>query len=177
MLTVTASGAAIHGTSDQFRFISKPVTGDSQSSVRHRGRRATQNAQPQAGLMVRQCADPTSPFYAVIAYPNDLTEGNPLADIVIWYRTAFGGNAIELTKLYPADKPIYGDDPAAREPVQRRILSTDGVNYTLIPGTTADMDLPGHHAEPGSRWTPARPRTPGPHPSAAWRSGSRSPPR
>ena len=29
VLTVTASGAAIHGTSDQFRFISKPVTGDS----------------------------------------------------------------------------------------------------------------------------------------------------
>ena len=29
VLTVTASGAAIHGTSDQFRFISKPVTGNS----------------------------------------------------------------------------------------------------------------------------------------------------
>ena len=33
VLTVTASGAAIHGTSDQFRFISKPVSGDAQSSV------------------------------------------------------------------------------------------------------------------------------------------------
>ena len=74
MLTVTASGAAIHGISDQFRFISKPVTGDSQSSVEILSQ-STQTPQPQAGLMVRQSADPTSPFYAVLAYPNDLTEG------------------------------------------------------------------------------------------------------
>ena len=54
--------------------------------------------------------------------------------------------------------------------------STDGVNYTLIPGTTADMDLPATTLT-GSRWTPARPPTRGPLPSAAWRSASRSPPR
>ena len=41
-------------------------------------RRAPRTRQPQAGLMVRQSTDPTSPFYAVLAYPNDLTEGNPL---------------------------------------------------------------------------------------------------
>ena len=78
MLTVTASGAAIHGTSDQFRFISEPVTGDSQSSVEVLSQ-STQNTQPQAGLMARQSTDPTSPFYAVLAYPNDLTEGNAAA--------------------------------------------------------------------------------------------------
>jgi outer membrane protein assembly factor BamB len=139
-LTVTASGAEIHGTSDQFRFISEPVTGDSQSSVDIVSQ-STQNTQPQAGLMVRQSADPTSPYYAVLAYPNDLTEGNPQADIVIWYRSAFGGNAIELTKLYPAVKPIsvmvqrHGNMLSAG-------YSTDGVHYTLIPGTTVDMDLP-----------------------------------
>ena len=27
--------------------------------------------------MVRQSTDPTSPFYAVLEYPNDLTEGSP----------------------------------------------------------------------------------------------------
>jgi outer membrane protein assembly factor BamB len=140
VLTVTASGAAIHGTSDQFRFISEPVTGDHQDSVEVVSQ-STQNQQPQAGLMVRQSTDPTSPYYAVLAYPNDLTEGLPLADIVIWYRTAFGGTAIELTKLYPAVQPIY-------IMIQRQgnLLSTayspDGVNWHLIPGTTADMDLP-----------------------------------
>ena len=140
VLTVTASGAAIHGTSDQFRFISQPVTGDSQSSVDILSQ-STQNTQPQAGLMARQSTDPTSPFYAVIAYPNDLTEGNPLPDIVIWYRTAFGGTSLELTKLYPASKPIY-------LMIQRKGnlfstgYSTDGVNYQLIPGTTVDINMP-----------------------------------
>jgi hypothetical protein len=140
VLTVTASGAAIHGTSDQFRFISEPVTGDSQSSVQVLSQ-STQNTQPQAGLMARQSTDPTSPYYAVLAYPNDLTEGNPLPDLVIWYRTAFGGTALELTKLYPANKPIY-------LMIQRQGnmfstgYSTDGVHYQLIPGTTADIDMP-----------------------------------
>jgi outer membrane protein assembly factor BamB len=140
VLTVTASGAEIHGTSDQFRFISKPVTGDFQDSVDLLSQ-STQNTQPQAGLMARQSTDPTSPFYAVLAYPNDLTEGNPNPDIVIWYRTAFGGTALELTKLLPANKPIY-------LMIQRQGnlfstgYSTDGVNYTLIPGTTADIDMP-----------------------------------
>jgi outer membrane protein assembly factor BamB len=140
VLTVTASGAAIHGNSDQFRLITTPVTGDSQSSVKITAQ-STQNTQPQAGLMVRQSADPTSPFYGVIEYPNDLTEGNPLPDIVFWYRTAFGANSIELTKLYPAVLPQYimiqrrGNLFSAGE-------STDGVHFTLIPGTTVDIDMP-----------------------------------
>jgi len=140
VVTVTASGAAIHGTSDQFRFISKPVTGDSQSSVDVLSQ-STQNTQPQAGVMARQSTDPTSPFYAVLAYPNDLTENLPQPDIVIWYRTAFGGTSIELTKLYPANKPIY-------LMIQRQGnlfstgYSTDGVNYQLIPGTTVDINMP-----------------------------------
>src|SRR5260221_407219 len=126
--------------SDQFRFISTPVTGDSQSSVQILSQ-STQNTQPQAGLMARQSTDPTSPFYAVLAYPNDLTENLPQPDLVIWYRSAFGGTAIELTKQYPANKPIY-------LMIQRKGnlfstgFSTDGVNYQLIPGTTTDLDMP-----------------------------------
>ncbi len=139
-LTVTAAGAAIHGVSDQFRFVSTPVTGDSQSSVKITAQ-STQNAQPQAGVMVRQNNDPTSPFYAVLAYPNDLTEGLPQPAIQFWYRTAFGGTALELTKLYPSVLPQY-------VMVQRvgnlfsAAASTDGVHYTLIPGSTIDIDMP-----------------------------------
>jgi outer membrane protein assembly factor BamB len=139
-LTVTASGAAIHGTSDQFRFLSTPVTGDSQSSVKITAQ-STQNTQPQAGLMVRQSVDPTAPFYGVFEYPNDLTEGNPQPQIVFWYRTAFGGTSIELTKLYPAVLPQYimiqrtGNQFSAG-------VSSDGVHYTLIPGSTVAVDMP-----------------------------------
>jgi outer membrane protein assembly factor BamB len=140
VLTVTASGAAIHGTSDQFRLISAPVSGDSQSSVEITAQ-STQNAQPQAGLMMRQSNDPASPFYAVIAYPNDLTEGNPLADLVFWYRTAWGSASIELTKLYPATKPIWVMIQRVGNLFSAGV-SQDGVHYTLIPGSTADVNMP-----------------------------------
>jgi len=139
-LTVTASGAEIHGTSDQFRLISTPVTGDSQSSVEITAQ-STQNTQPQSGLMMRQSDDPTSPFYAVLAYPNDLTEGNPLADLVFWYRTGWGSTSIELTKLYPATTPIWVMIQRTGNLFSAGV-STDGINYTLIPGSTADVDMP-----------------------------------
>jgi outer membrane protein assembly factor BamB len=140
VLTVTASGAAIHGTSDQFRFISEPVTGDSQSSVEILSQ-STQNAQPQAGLMVRQSADPSAPYFAVLAYPNDLTEKLPLPAVEIWYRTCFGCTALELTKWYPATLPLS-------VMIQRQGnifnagISFDNVNYQLIPGASADIDMP-----------------------------------
>ena len=60
---------------------------------------------------------------------------------MFWYRAAFGGTAIELTKLYPATLPQY-------VMIQRlgnlfsAGVSTDGVHYTLIPGSTADLDMP-----------------------------------
>jgi hypothetical protein len=139
-LTVTASGAEIHGTSDQFRSVSTPVTGDSQSSVEITSQ-STQNTQPQAGLMDRQSSDPTAPFYAVLAYPNDSTEGNPLPDIEFWYRTAFGGTALELTKLYPSVLPQYIMIQRVGNLFSAGV-STDGVHYTLIPGSTADIDMP-----------------------------------
>ena len=41
--------------------------------------------------MVRQSTDPTSPFYGAFEYPNDSTRRQPAAQIVFWYRTAFGG--------------------------------------------------------------------------------------
>ena len=140
VLTVTASGAAIHGTSDQFRMISAPVTGDSQSSVELTAQ-STQNTQPQAGLMMRQSNDPTSPFYAVLAYPNDLTEGLPLADLVFWYRTGWGSTSIELTKLYPATKPIWVMIQRTGN-IFSAGVSSDGVHYTLIPGSTVDVNIP-----------------------------------
>src|SRR6478609_8894455 len=45
-LTVTAGGAAIHGTTDQFRYLSKPVTGDTQVTATITAQ-STQNTQPQ----------------------------------------------------------------------------------------------------------------------------------
>ena len=141
-LTVTASGAAIHGTSDQFRFVSTPVTGDSQSSVEVTSQ-SFQNKQPQAGVMVRQSNDANSPYYGAFEYPNDIyeTPTNTLAQIVFWYRTSYGGTALELTRLYPAVLPQYIEVQRVGNLFSTGV-STDGVHYTLIPGSTVDIDMP-----------------------------------
>ena len=138
--TVTAAGAAIHGTSDQFRLVARSVSGDAQVSAELLAQ-STQATQPQAGVMMRQSNDSTSPFYAILEYPNDLTEKLPQPKYLIWYRTGFGANAIEATKVYPAPLPKYlmiqrqGDRFSAA-------ASDDGVNYVLIPGTTQTIVMP-----------------------------------
>jgi hypothetical protein len=140
VLTVKASGAGIKGSSDQFRLISADVTDASQSSVRIVAQ-GTQNSQAQAGLMARQSNSPTAPLYAVLAYPNDSTQGKPKADLILWYRTAWGGSPVELTNLYPATKPLYVMIQRVGN-VFSAGVSTDGVHYSLIPGSTAYVDLP-----------------------------------
>ena len=138
--TITAAGAAIHGTSDQFRFLSKPVTGDAQLTAQMT-QQSTQGTQPQAGIMMRQSNDPTSPFYAILEYPNNNTENQPLPKFLIWYRNAFGATSIEATKIFPALLPKYfmiqrqGNRFSASQ-------SDDGVNYQLIPGTTQTIVMP-----------------------------------
>ncbi len=141
-LTVTASGGQIAGTADQFRFLSAPVTGDSQSSVEVVAQ-SFQKLEPQAGVMVRQTAAANSPEYGAFEYPNDLYEhaNDPLSQVVFWYRSAFGGPTIELTRDYPAVLPQYIEIQRVGNLFSTG-LSTDGVHYTLIPGTTADIDMP-----------------------------------
>lgn len=140
VLTVKGSGATIAGTSDQFRYIYKTIKGDSQANVRITAQ-STQNFKPQAGLMVRQNSDPSSPFFAIWADPNDLSHNLPNPDILIFYRATFGGPVVELTKWYPAFKPVsimiqrQGNIFSAG-------ISFDAVKWQLIPGASADLDLP-----------------------------------
>ena len=134
-LIVTAAGSAIKGTGDQFRFISQQVTGDSQTGAQIVSQAPQAGLTQQAGLMVRQTAAVTSPFYAILDYPND-----PTPDLKVWYRPAWGKNPA-LLATYPAAMPVS-------VMIQRKGnlfsagVSTDGTNYTLIPGSTADVDLP-----------------------------------
>jgi outer membrane protein assembly factor BamB len=153
-MTVTAAGTAIHGTGDQFRFIWRPsavistavpgagniASGDGQVLV-DLTQQSTQNVTPQAGIMFRQSADPQSPFYAVLEYPNNNPEKQPLPVIRVWYRTQFGANAIQANKYYPTTYPQYmliqrqGD-------VFTASVSTDGVNYVAMAGSTATVVMP-----------------------------------
>ena len=134
-LTVTAAGTGVKGTGDQFRFLSQNVTGDAQTSAQLVSQAPLAGVLSQAGLMVRQTNAVGSPFYGVIYQPDDSPP-----DLKVEYRSAWGKNPTVLA-TYPVSMP-------ATVMIQRQGnlfsagISTDGVNYTLIPGSTADVDLP-----------------------------------
>jgi outer membrane protein assembly factor BamB len=136
-LTVTAGGTGIKGTGDQFRFISQQVTGDSQTSAQivSQAPPSAPTNPPQAGLMVRQTAAITSPFYAVLDYPNDSPP-----DLKVWYRAAWGKNPT-LLATYPTPMPVSVMIQRTGNLFSAGV-STDGTNYTQIAGSTADLDLP-----------------------------------
>jgi outer membrane protein assembly factor BamB len=134
-LTVTAAGSDVKGTGDQFRFISAPVTGDSQVSARLVAQAPPAGLTAQAGLMVRQSNAIASPFYAILDYPNDSPP-----DLKVMYRSAWSKNPVTLASV-PASMPVSLIISRSGNLFSAG-LSADGVNFQLIPGTTASVDLP-----------------------------------
>jgi outer membrane protein assembly factor BamB len=134
-LTVTAAGTGIKGTGDQFRFISQNVTGDAQTSAQIVSASPLSGVLSQAGLLVRQSNAVQSPFYGVIFQPDDSPP-----DLKVEYRSTWGKNPAVLA-TYPVTTPVT-------VMIQRQGnlfsagVSADGTSYTLIPGSTADVDLP-----------------------------------
>jgi len=127
--TITAGGAGIAGTTDQFRLISQTTTGDSQITAQVTA--LSGGTTGQAGIMVRQSNTPDSPYYAVIVKPNHT--------VVVQYRTRFGGATAANTSdgalpRYLAIQRI-GD-------VFQAATSVDGSTFTLVPGTNATIAMP-----------------------------------
>ena len=126
--TVGAGGAGIGATADQFRLLSKTVTGNVQVRA---AVTAQQPASAEEGVMLRQSADPGSPFYALLLTPNGLA---------VEYRAAPGGAAVRGVT-------VAGTLPARLE-IQRvgdvlsAATSTDGTTYALVPGATVTLVLP-----------------------------------
>jgi len=91
--------------------------------------------------MMRQSSDATSPFYAILEYPNDQPDGLPQPVIRVWYRTGFGLNAIQANKYYPTTYPEYmrvvraGNTFAAG-------LSQDNVHWQILPGSQQNIVMP-----------------------------------
>ncbi len=134
-LTVTAAGSGIAGTADQFRFISKQVTGNAQTSTTIVSQAPQAGLTQQAGVMVRQTAAAGSPYYAVV----DVPSASP-PSVQVWDRAAWNSPPTMLAS-YPATTPVS-------VMIQRQQnlfsagVSANGTSYTLIPGSTADLDLP-----------------------------------
>ena len=125
---VRAADVGIGGVSDQLRLITQRLQGDTQI----RARVLTQKA-AQAGLMLRQTNDASSPNYSVF-----LTKSG---EVVVQYRTAFGGQTIIAGQRIKASSPLYLE-------IQRRgdefwaATSTDGVMFTAVPGSAVEMIMP-----------------------------------
>ena len=136
VLTVNGSGTGIKGTGDQFRLVSKSVAGDSQLSTQLVSQVATAGQMQQGGLIIRQSTDPASPVYAVLASPND---SPPSLHVVS--RTTWSKNVVDKKVVVPFTMPSW-------LMIQRvgnlftAAISSDGVQFQRVPGSTVDMELP-----------------------------------
>jgi len=129
--SVQAGGAGVAGTSDQFRFISQTISGNSQVSAQIVSQQLTSGS-AQAGLMVRQTNGPTSPYYEVVLEPNNM--------LAVQYRTAFGGptTTVTLSNFAP---PLYLEIQRVGDQFQAA-ASSNSSTYTLLSGTTATLPMP-----------------------------------
>ena len=130
--SIQAGGSGIGSTSDQFRLISQSVSGDTQITTQVISQQATSGS-AQAGLMIRQTSDPTSPYYSVL-----LTNSNGL---IVLYRSAFGGTTATLSNVTISSLPLYLAIQRVGDQFQAA-TSSDGVTYTLVPGSTVIVPLP-----------------------------------
>jgi outer membrane protein assembly factor BamB len=130
--TVQAGGAGVGGSSDAFRLMSESFSGDTQvtGQVTSIGAAAPGS---QAGLMIRQSSDPSSPYYAILQ-----TAANGLT---VQSRNAFSGATTVANTLGASSTPVWLE-------IQRignqfsAATSTDGSSYTLVPGTTVTVPMP-----------------------------------
>ncbi len=129
---VQAGGVGVGGTSDQFRLISQTVNGDSQVNGQVVSQTATSGS-ARAGLMIRQSNDPTSPYYAIFLKPG--------SKLVVQYRLAFGGATTTVTQANAATPPLYLEIQRVGDQLQAA-TSSDGVTYTLVPGSTMTVPMP-----------------------------------
>lgn len=130
--SLVAGGAGLGGAADQLRLASQALTGDAQVVARVTSLQSG-GGTAQAGLMVRQSADPGSPDYAMVVEQN----GN----LVVAERSQFGGATATLAIRGAAGAPLYLE-------IQRRgdtftaATSSDGTSFTLVPGATVALQLP-----------------------------------
>ena len=129
---VSAGGAGFTGTgtSDQFRLMSEPSSGDVQIDARLTALPTTAGA--EAGLMLRQSSDPGSPYYAIVATPSGIT---------VQYRHTFGAAAAVANTAASPGLPLYLQIQRHGD-VLTAATSTDGANYYLVPGTTETVVMP-----------------------------------
>ena len=138
--SVSAGGSGIGGPGssfDQFRFIYQGARGDRQLAAQILSQQEL-SASSQAGLMARQNAERGSPFYAAFLTPTNR--------LVVAYRTAFDGAANIASSMHIVSHPRYLEIQRIGDQF-RAAVSSDGVNYTLVPGSTITLVMPNRVLE------------------------------
>lgn len=110
---LTASGANIWGTSDAFRFVSRPARGDVDLAARVRFVGEGRNPHRKAGLMIRATRAADAPYVDAVVHGNGL--------VSLQYRETAGGDTKQVTASVEA---------AAVE----LLLSRRGDVFTLLAG-------------------------------------------
>jgi outer membrane protein assembly factor BamB len=117
--SISAGGVGLAAGTDQLRLMAQSVTGDTQMTARYTGGTAH-----LAGLMIRQSNDPAAPFYGIFA--NGTT-------VSVQYRTQYGGAVTTANQLTSVASPVYLSIIRTGDAFWSA-TSTDGTNYTLVPG-------------------------------------------
>ncbi len=131
VFTVNGAGADIYATADQFNFVSQALTGNGTLSARVASQTNT-NPSAKAGLMFRASSASGSPYYAILM---TTTKG-----VVVQWRTAQGGSTSQTSKV--AGVPPLYLRIARLVNTFTAYTSTDGVNWTLVPGSSQTIALP-----------------------------------
>jgi len=130
--TVSAGGAGVSGTSDSFRLMSEPSSGDVQIDARVTGQTGGSSTGAEAGIMLRQSNDPGSPYYGIFVTPQGVS---------VQYRDTFEGPAAVGETIALGTLPKYLQIQRQGDVLQAA-TSPDGVTYTAVPNSTATVLMP-----------------------------------
>ena len=127
--TVQAGGTDIFGTSDQLHYVWQQLAGDGTISAQVASQ-TNSSSNAKAGVMLRLTSDLGSPFYDAVVTPGH--------GVYVQYRKSQSGGAQQSANLTSLTTPIYLMVARAGTTFSA-YTSSDGVAWTLVPGSSVTM--------------------------------------
>jgi outer membrane protein assembly factor BamB len=127
--TVKAGGADIFGTADQFHYVWQTLAGDGSVSAQVVSQ-TNSSSNAKAGVMLRLTSDSGSPFYDAVVTPGH--------GVFVQYRKSQGAGAQSIANLTTLAVPVYLMVVRAGATFSA-YTSGDGVNWTLVPGSSVTL--------------------------------------
>ena len=141
LITITAGGTDIWGTSDQFHFAHQQRTGDFDVAVRIESV-VQSDLYTKSGLMVRDSLAANARHVMALVFPSNAARNNNTGGYEFQYRATAGGSA---TALYPAAPQPRVNFPDTWLRMKREgdtfiaLWSSDGFTWTEYSRTTLDL--------------------------------------